>query len=98
MFASEYWGGSHVCTVCPTSFHLTDLTIIVSVGGMIPETKGCSLGGMFFFFLVICSTYRRTTEISDAGVHAYLERPNTINGKDDEILMGRPGANTRIAR
>jgi hypothetical protein len=64
---------------------------------MIPETKGRSLEEMFFFFLVVCSTHQRMTEISNAGAQAYLGRLNTIDDKDDEISTGKPGANSRVA-
>jgi hypothetical protein len=35
-------------------------------------------------FRVNCSTYRKTTEIANVGVHADLERANSIDDKGDE--------------
>jgi hypothetical protein len=44
-------------------------------------------GASFFFFFPSCncSTYWRTTEISNAGIHDELERVNSIDDKGDGI-------------
>ena len=42
-------------------------------------------GACFILLPVICSTYRRTTEISNVGIYTDLERANSIDDNGDEI-------------
>jgi hypothetical protein len=42
-------------------------------------------GACSFFSPVVCYAYRKTTDISNAGVHADLERANSIDDKGDGI-------------
>jgi hypothetical protein len=41
--------------------------------------------GACFFLPVICHSYRRTTDLSNAGLHADVERANSIDDKCGEI-------------